>query len=201
MVFSATNIRQGSSIMVRLLFPPLSIPTLHLFKKKYESNAKGYSRVCTHKAGLIRKYGLNICRQCFREKSQDIGFIKVCLWFTFVFVQIHRLGLTACFNSIDNGYVVYARKGERGIEGGGRKQEADSDDKQLERAYLSRHFRYLLLYFSPQSRNCNVEWKQPEGPSFIHPSIHTIPHRHISWEVILPLYVPYTLHTKYPAHE
>lgn len=36
-----------------------------------------YSRVCTHRAGLIRKYGLNICRQCFREKSADIGFIKV----------------------------------------------------------------------------------------------------------------------------
>ena len=36
-----------------------------------------YSRVCTHKAGLIRKYGLNICRQCFREKSADIGFVKV----------------------------------------------------------------------------------------------------------------------------
>lgn len=35
------------------------------------------SRVCTHKAGLIRKYGLNICRQCFREKSTDIGFAKV----------------------------------------------------------------------------------------------------------------------------
>lgn len=35
------------------------------------------SRVCTHKAGLIRKYGLNICRQCFREKSNDIGFVKV----------------------------------------------------------------------------------------------------------------------------
>lgn len=34
--------------------------------------------VCvTDKAGLIRKYGLNICRQCFREKSQDIGFTKV----------------------------------------------------------------------------------------------------------------------------
>jgi hypothetical protein len=37
-----------------------------------------YSRVCTHQAGLIRKYGLNICRQCFREKAADIGFIKVC---------------------------------------------------------------------------------------------------------------------------
>jgi hypothetical protein len=36
-----------------------------------------YSRVCTHGAGLIRKYGLNICRQCFREKSKDIGFVKV----------------------------------------------------------------------------------------------------------------------------
>lgn len=36
-----------------------------------------YSRICTHKAGLIRKYGLNICRQCFREKSTDIGFVKV----------------------------------------------------------------------------------------------------------------------------
>ncbi|KAJ4407652.1 40S ribosomal protein S29 [Gnomoniopsis sp. IMI 355080] len=34
-------------------------------------------RVCTHRAGLIRKYGLNICRQCFREKSADIGFQKV----------------------------------------------------------------------------------------------------------------------------
>lgn len=36
-----------------------------------------HSRVCTHRAGLIRKYGLNICRQCFREKSSDIGFQKV----------------------------------------------------------------------------------------------------------------------------
>jgi small subunit ribosomal protein S29e len=36
-----------------------------------------YSRVCTHKAGLVRKYGLNICRQCFREKAADIGFHKV----------------------------------------------------------------------------------------------------------------------------
>jgi hypothetical protein len=36
------------------------------------------SRVCTHRAGLIRKYGLNICRQCFREKATDIGFVKVC---------------------------------------------------------------------------------------------------------------------------
>lgn len=35
------------------------------------------SRVCKHKAGLIRKYELNLCRQCFREKAKDIGFNKV----------------------------------------------------------------------------------------------------------------------------
>jgi ribosomal protein S14 len=35
------------------------------------------SRVCTHPAGLIRKYGLLLCRQCFREKATDIGFLKV----------------------------------------------------------------------------------------------------------------------------
>ncbi|OMJ27634.1 Radical S-adenosyl methionine domain-containing protein 1, mitochondrial [Smittium culicis] len=33
-------------------------------------------RVCTHRMGLIRKYGLNICRQCFRENAADIGFTK-----------------------------------------------------------------------------------------------------------------------------
>lgn len=35
------------------------------------------SRVCKHNAGLVRKYDLNLCRQCFREKAKDIGFIKV----------------------------------------------------------------------------------------------------------------------------
>ncbi|XXZ99364.1 40S ribosomal protein S29 [Meyerozyma guilliermondii] len=31
-------------------------------------------RVCSSHSGLIRKYGLNICRQCFRERATDIGF-------------------------------------------------------------------------------------------------------------------------------
>ncbi|EEQ34527.1 40S ribosomal protein S29 [Microsporum canis CBS 113480] len=37
-------------------------------------------RACAHQAGIIRKYGLMICRQCFREKAQDIGFIKRWGW-------------------------------------------------------------------------------------------------------------------------
>ena len=35
------------------------------------------SRLCAHQAGLIRKYGLDLCRQCFREKAAAIGFTKV----------------------------------------------------------------------------------------------------------------------------
>lgn len=37
-----------------------------------------FSRLCAHQAGIIRKYGLDLCRQCFREKSAAIGFKKVC---------------------------------------------------------------------------------------------------------------------------
>lgn len=33
--------------------------------------------MCGNTHGMIRKYGLNICRQCFREYATDIGFIKV----------------------------------------------------------------------------------------------------------------------------
>jgi ribosomal protein S14 len=34
------------------------------------------SRVCNNRRGIIRKYGLDICRRCFREYASDIGFIK-----------------------------------------------------------------------------------------------------------------------------
>ncbi|OBS64487.1 hypothetical protein A6R68_06972, partial [Neotoma lepida] len=34
-------------------------------------------RVCSNRHGLIRKYGLNMCRQCFRQYAKDIGFIKI----------------------------------------------------------------------------------------------------------------------------
>jgi hypothetical protein len=35
--------------------------------------------VCANQWGIIRKYNLNICRQCFREYAKDIGFVKVCV--------------------------------------------------------------------------------------------------------------------------
>lgn len=33
-------------------------------------------RVCGSRRGIIRKYGLMVCRRCFREKAKDIGFHK-----------------------------------------------------------------------------------------------------------------------------
>ncbi|NP_001134590.1 40S ribosomal protein S29 [Salmo salar] len=46
-----------------------------------------FSRVCSNRHGLIRKYGLNMCRQCFRQYANDIGFVKasICLYYTLAF--------------------------------------------------------------------------------------------------------------------
>jgi len=73
LVLASAHLRKGKQTVVRAL------PEL-LRARNIEASTDGspdYSRVCAHKAGLIRKYGLNVCRQCFREKSTDIGFIKV----------------------------------------------------------------------------------------------------------------------------
>ncbi|KAG0570265.1 hypothetical protein KC19_6G149200, partial [Ceratodon purpureus] len=48
----------------------------------WNSHPKGYGpgsrtcRVCGNSCGMIRKYGINTCRQCFRIYSKDIGFVK-----------------------------------------------------------------------------------------------------------------------------
>lgn len=49
--------------------------------RRTKTNPNVFSRVCAHRAGLIRKYNLNICRQCFREYASDIGFNKVSMAF------------------------------------------------------------------------------------------------------------------------
>jgi ribosomal protein S14 len=52
----------------------------HLTSRPGRENTHGsgvISRLCAHQAGLIRKYGLDLCRQCFREKASAIGFLKV----------------------------------------------------------------------------------------------------------------------------
>ncbi len=43
--------------------------------RKFGKNAYK-CRKCGKKAGLIRKYGLEYCRQCFREEAEKLGFRK-----------------------------------------------------------------------------------------------------------------------------
>jgi len=47
-----------------------------------------HSRVCGNGKGIVRKYGLNMCRQCFRDKSKDIGFVKVLNFYFIFFLQV-----------------------------------------------------------------------------------------------------------------
>lgn len=47
-------------------------------KKKERQDAKNLKcTVCGSDKGLIHKYGLNICRRCFREVASSIGFKKL----------------------------------------------------------------------------------------------------------------------------
>lgn len=32
--------------------------------------------LCDRKRGLVRRYGLNMCRQCFRDRAKELGFKK-----------------------------------------------------------------------------------------------------------------------------
>tara|TARA_B100001121_G_C18177449_1_gene384138 strand:- start:338 stop:508 length:171 start_codon:yes stop_codon:yes gene_type:complete len=43
--------------------------------KKYGASSHT-CRVCGNSHGIIRKYNMNICRQCFRHYAKDIGFVK-----------------------------------------------------------------------------------------------------------------------------
>ncbi|KAF5733198.1 hypothetical protein HS088_TW17G00738 [Tripterygium wilfordii] len=51
----------------------------------WNSHPKNYGpgsracRVCGNPHGIIRKYGLMCCRQCFRSNAKEIGFIKIFL--------------------------------------------------------------------------------------------------------------------------
>lgn len=44
-------------------------------KQKAFGRQKGCTR-CGRKRGIIRRYGMHLCRQCFRDIAEDMGFKK-----------------------------------------------------------------------------------------------------------------------------
>ena len=50
----------------------------HLFRthpREYGKDSR-YCKVCRNTHGLIRKYHIDICRRCFRERANLIGFVQ-----------------------------------------------------------------------------------------------------------------------------
>ncbi len=45
-------------------------------KKRSTGRSKDRCEICGRTGGHIKKYGLRLCRHCFREISKDIGFKK-----------------------------------------------------------------------------------------------------------------------------
>lgn len=45
-------------------------------KERKYGKASNPCRRCGQEGAVIRKYGLNLCRQCFREEAESLGFRK-----------------------------------------------------------------------------------------------------------------------------
>ena len=43
---------------------------------KHKKKGKLFCRFCGNPHGLIRKYALFVCRRCFRERAEKLGFQK-----------------------------------------------------------------------------------------------------------------------------
>ncbi len=46
------------------------------YEEKYKGRGLRKCRICGTSRGLIRSYGLYVCRRCFREIAEDMGFKK-----------------------------------------------------------------------------------------------------------------------------
>ncbi len=47
------------------------------YDEKYKGRGLRKCRICGTSRGLIRSYGLYVCRRCFRDIAEDMGFKKV----------------------------------------------------------------------------------------------------------------------------
>lgn len=52
------------------------LPRKQNYKNPRKGEADRYCQFCGRMDGLIRKYRMSICRQCFREKAEELGFAK-----------------------------------------------------------------------------------------------------------------------------
>lgn len=46
------------------------------YEQKYRGRGRRICWRCGTSRGLIRSYGLQVCRRCFREAARELGFEK-----------------------------------------------------------------------------------------------------------------------------
>ncbi len=51
------------------------MPLLIKTRQHYKGRIDGCQR-CGRKRGMVRRYDLRLCRQCFRDGARDLGFRK-----------------------------------------------------------------------------------------------------------------------------
>lgn len=49
---------------------------MNMVKTRKEFGRKKGCDRCGRKRGIVRRYGLHLCRQCFREVAFELGFRK-----------------------------------------------------------------------------------------------------------------------------
>lgn len=67
--------------------------------KLFERHPRTYGKdsrackMCSNTHGLIRKYEMNLCRRCFKENANIIGFFKVLffLFQNFLFLMLNSI--------------------------------------------------------------------------------------------------------------
>lgn len=68
-----------SKVFKQLKAKPVKLQKYIKFNKPKDRSCgavKRHCRRCNRVGGHIRKYGVGLCRQCFREIAADIGFKK-----------------------------------------------------------------------------------------------------------------------------
>ncbi|XP_051021681.1 40S ribosomal protein S29-like [Acomys russatus] len=69
----------SEGIKIRMYLSPLWLSEGKLYWShpwKFGQGSRS-CRVCSNRHDLIRKYGLTMCPQCFRQYVKDTGFIKL----------------------------------------------------------------------------------------------------------------------------
>jgi small subunit ribosomal protein S29e len=73
-VFAMVGVASAWLFSITVLFS-VEIPTKHAQERKFGKGSRPCIR-CGSYGPIIRRYGLNLCRQCFREIAPQLGFKK-----------------------------------------------------------------------------------------------------------------------------